>query len=324
MDIAYANEQIYSGERSATPTPPKDTADTPTPKPETQQRADLSTELSETFKVFSSSPWGAKLGGLWGNVQKQSQSYYTEAVKEVEDLRTDAIKGISTIQETIANKTAGLSIDEKSARTDPTTGADEKNDSTTDSQPVEDTDSFLARFKAEAAKRLKEVQKAEDAADEALLRFGNNIGSFLRDAVSISAPEDAASGNTEVIFESKDATGKRVIHTSRLDAQLHVIHTTPSGFTSDPLDSGQQWTQFKEDFNVEQKTDAIAQDLDQYPELRTTMGQLVPEKVEYADFWRRYYFLRHILQVQEDKRRDLLKGTLQDLLSRPSRQAQNH
>lgn len=309
MDLAYANEQIYSADRASTPTPPKEPADAPTPKPEAAQRENLSTELSETFKAFSNSPWGAKLGGFWGNVQKQSQSYYTEAVKEVEDLRVDAIKGLNNIQESLASRARSMSIDEKEAEKDAETT--DTTQSTTDKaetdKQMQETETFLARFKAEAAKRLKEVQKAEDAADEALLRFGTNISNFLRDAVAVTAPDDA-SGSPEVLFESKDATGKRVIHTSRFDAQLHVIHTTPSGFSEDPIDSGEQWTKFKDDFNVEKKTDAVAKDLDQYAELRSTMEQLVPEKVEYADFWRRYYFLRHVLEAQEEKRKELLKG----------------
>ena len=313
MDLAYANEQIYANDRATTPTPPKNTSDIPTPRPEHPQRTDLSTELSETFKAFSNSPWGAKLGGLWGNVQRQSQSYYTEAVKEVEDLRTDAIKGLSNMQESLANRTRSLSTAEKDPSAAQTQPAETTTQSTTDStiptqSQDEETENFLARFRTEAAKRLKDVQKAEDAADEALLRFGTNIRNFLRDAVAITAPNDANNGSTEVLFESRDAAGKRIIHISRFDAQLHVIHTTATGFSEDPSDSGDQWIRFQTNFNVEQKTDAIAADLEAYPELRATMEQLVPEKVEYADFWRRYYFLRHVLEVQEEKRRELLKG----------------
>lgn len=31
----------------------------------------LNKEFSEAYKAISSSPWGAKLGGLWGSVKKQ-------------------------------------------------------------------------------------------------------------------------------------------------------------------------------------------------------------------------------------------------------------
>jgi hypothetical protein len=342
MDLAYANEQIYLPQsRSSTPTPPQPQSQTQsntttsasdtsanttdpsaTPKADTSQpqRTDLSTELSETFKAFSASPWGARLGGFWGNVQKQSQSYYEEAVKEVEDLRVDAVKGLSSLQETIKGRARGLSaagegtLGEKKEEEGADEGATEGQDKGLEGESeadkkIRENEGFLERFKAEAAKRLRDVQRAEDAADEALLRFGTNITNFLRDAVAVSAPEEDGDGKGEVLFESKDATtGKRVIHTSRLDAQLHVIHTTPSSLESDPQSTGEQWDEFKKAFDIEQKTTAIAEDLERYPELRKTMEGLVPEKVEYKDFWTRYYFLRHVLEVQEEKRRELLKG----------------
>lgn len=164
----------------------------------------------------------------------------------------------------------------------------------------------MSRLRAEAAKRLKDLQKAEDAADEALLRFGGNVRNFLRDAISVAAPDESSQGST-VLFESKDAQGKRVIHTSRFDAQTHVIHTSTEGFTSDP--TGNEFEKWAADFDVEKKTEAITADLTMYPELRASMEKLVPDQVSYADFWKRYYFLRHGIETAESRRRDLLKGT---------------
>ncbi len=110
-----------------------------------------------------------------------------------------------------------------------------------------------------------------------------------------------------VLFESKDATGTRVLHTTRLDAQLHVIHTTPDKFTRDP--ESDEWQTFRDGFRVDQKTQRISEDLEKYPELRKAMEQLVPEKVEYKDFWSRYYFLRMVLETEEQRRKEMLKGT---------------
>ncbi len=168
---------------------------------------------------------------------------------------------------------------------------------------------MLSRLRAEAAKRLKDLQKAEDAADEALLRFGGNVRDFLRDAISVAPPDESEQGST-VLFESRDAQGKRVIHTSRFDAQLHVIHTAVEGFAKDP--SGAEYEAFVKDFDIDSKTDDISADLAKYPELRTTMEKLVPDQVPYPDFWKRYYFLRHGIETAESRRRDLLKGTLRE------------
>ena len=172
---------------------------------------------------------------------------------------------------------------------------------------MKESEGVLAKLRTEAEKRLKEIQKAEDAADEALLKFGTNIRNFLKDAVSIAPPsgEAGAQGST-VLFESKDASGKRVIHTTRFDAQLHVIHSSLDSFTKDPAsDEYEPWTKT---FNVESKTDDISKDLETFGELRTSMEKLVPDQVTYENFWKRYYFLRHSIEIAEARRRDLLKG----------------
>jgi hypothetical protein len=38
------------------------------------------------------------------------------------------------------------------------------------------------------------------------------------------------------------------------------------------------------------------------------MEKLVPGEVEYKAFWARYYFLRNELDLEEKKRKELLKG----------------
>jgi hypothetical protein len=80
-------------------------------------------------------------------------------------------------------------------------------------------------------------------------------------------------------------------------------------FTKDPVSD--KFPEFKKEFNVESKTDEIAADLEKYPELRATMEKLVPEQVEYAEFWTRYYFLRLVVETEEKKRKELLKGMSQ-------------
>lgn len=172
---------------------------------------------------------------------------------------------------------------------------------------VKEAEGMLSRFRAEAAKRLKDIEKAEDAADEALLKFGTNIRSFLRDAVTIAPPAEDASGNPgAVLFESKDSSGKKVVHATRFDAQLHVIHSSLDSFLKDPVSP--EWDGWKRSFDVEKKTDDIARDLDKHAELRTAMEKLVPEKVEYGAFWERYYFLRHVIESEEQRRREMLRG----------------
>ena len=183
-----------------------------------------------------------------------------------------------------------------------------------DSEAQRESDGLISRFRSEATKRLKEIEKAEDAADEALLRFGTNIRNFFRDAVAIAPPVEGESatdkdGKSVLLFESKDRDGKRVIHTTRFDAQLHAIHSAHERFRKDPVSP--EFAPYKEGFSVDQQTEAIAKDLATFRELQEAMEQLVPDKVSYEDFWTRYYFLRHVVASEEQRRKELLQGKLQ-------------
>lgn len=277
-----------------------------------QTNTNLNTELQETFRAFSASPWGTRIGGLWDNVRKQGESYYESAQQEYAAASEEAVKGFSDLRETLADRTKGLSLNTVALVG---SGEEAKDGSTTPTAKTEGAskeeaggpsgEGFLSRFKAEAARRLKEIEKAEEAADEAILRFGMNISQKLREAVSIVPPETDESG--KLLFESKDADGKRVIHATRFDAQLHVIHSNLESFTVDP--ASDKFADFKKEFNVDAKTDNIASHLEKFPELRSAMEKLVPETVDYVEFWTRYYFLRLVIETEEQKRKELLKGT---------------
>lgn len=241
----------------------------------------------------------------------QGETVYQEASKELTDLGSEAQRGFTGLSNAFISRTRGLSLNAPgpSSTTSQDTITDTKKELTTD-EALAESETVLSRLRSEAAKRLRDIQRAEDAADEALLRFGTNISNFLKDAVSIAPGDGSASASRneqgEVLFESKDAAGKRVIHTSRFDAQLHVIHTSTESFTKDPATG--DWDAWGKEFDIGSKTEDIAKDLETYPELRGTMEKLVPEKIAYEDFWKRYYFLRHGIDIAEARRRDLLKG----------------
>ncbi|OOF98936.1 hypothetical protein ASPCADRAFT_204634 [Aspergillus carbonarius ITEM 5010] len=314
MDVAYDHiqEEIFSSND-----PSKKEAAQNEPTTQDRPNVDLNAELQETFRAFSASPWGARIGGLWDNVRKQGESYYEGARQEYAAASEEAVKGFSDLRSSIVGRTRGLSLStafnpgpSSSATTTNTDKSKEEAETSTpkaaqggDEEAAGSSEGFLSRFKAEAARRLKEIEKAEEAADEAILRFGMNIGQKLRDAVSIVPPSNESSD--KLLFESKDAEGKRVIHATRFEAQLHVIHSNLESFSKDPVSD--EWAAFKQTFNVDDKTGSIAADLEKYPELRSAMEKLVPEQVEYATFWSRYYFLRLVIETEEQKRKELLK-----------------
>lgn len=251
----------------------------------------------------------------------QGEQYYDGASKQYQNVSASATAGLSTLVKHTRNlsvtapdaSSSSAAPNDSQASSPKTPAAMQDPDAhpdRPDSLPadiVKEAEGMLSRFRAEAAKRLKDIEKAEDAADEALLKFGTNIRSFLRDAVTIAPPTEDKDGNPgAVLFESKDSSGKKVVHATRFDAQLHVIHSSLDSFLKDPVSP--EWENWKKGFNVEKKTDAIAKDLEKHAELRSAMEKCVPEKVEYSLFWERYYFLRHVIESEEQRRREMLKG----------------
>lgn len=247
----------------------------------------------------------------------KGEQYYADARQEYAAASEQATKGLSSV----IGRARGLSINQSEAA-EPTQSAESTKSADSsgtitehpdkpESLPadiIKEAEGILSRFKSEAAKRLKDIERAEDAADEALLKFGTNIRNFLRDAVTVAPPaeQEGEEGSSKVLFESKDSEGKRVIHTTRFDAQLHVIHSSLDSFLKDPVSP--EWDKWSERFDISAKTDAIAKDLEQHEELRKAMEKLVPERVEYAQFWKRYYFLRYVIESEEQRRREMLKG----------------
>lgn len=238
---------------------------------------------------------------------------YREAQQEVTSLGADASRGLASLRaRALSLRTAvpptpeqtarqpGDKEKEKDAETTPTTAK-----AGTSDEAAKESETVISRLRAEAAKRLKDIQRAEDAADEALLKFGGNVRNFFRDAIIVKPGTESEDAGTRR-FESKDDSGKRVIHASRYDAQLHVLHTTEKSFTEDPATA--EFATWAKGFDAEKKTEDISTDLAKYPELRANMEKLVPSKISYADFWKRYYFLRHSIETAEARRRDLLKG----------------
>ena len=210
MDLAYDHiaEKTYSGDRAQTPTPAKDGGDSsgPAEASTSAKRESLQSEFQETFKAFSASPWGAKLGGLWGNVQKQSQTYIEAARKEAEAASGEALKGFTDLKDGLVKQTRSLSNGEEYTTEKPTTSDETITDVTPKNADtaISENESFITRFRSEAAKRLKDIEKAEDAADEALLRFGTNVRNFLKEAVTVEPADEERPGTAKphVLFDS--------------------------------------------------------------------------------------------------------------------------
>ena len=261
MDIAYDHIQ----EEALTP----EQAAQKSRDAEAARQSNLNAELKETYKTFAASSWGKSLGGFFSDVKKQSETFYDEAKQEAGVMQGEAFKGFTGLKESLVGHARSMSgsggLEGQATPTATSTCGGEDGKTRTQSEALRESESMISKFRAEAAKRLKDLEKAEEAADAAIFKFGANIGNFLKEAVTVAGPETAEEQGKggKVLFESRDVDGKRVIHSTRFEAQLHAVHSTLDNFTKDPESA--EYLKWKDEFGVEKKTDGIAKDLEKYP-----------------------------------------------------------
>jgi hypothetical protein len=94
---------------------------------------------------------------------------------------------------------------------------------------------------------------------------------------------------------------------------LHDLHSNHELLVGEPdLHDEPSYPAWEESFSAEQRTDDIASLLERYPELRTLMDSLVPEKVSYTDFWKRYLYQKSKIDAEEAKRKQVFENSHDD------------
>ncbi|PRT52384.1 BSD domain-containing protein C22A12.14c [Wickerhamiella sorbophila] len=135
----------------------------------------------------------------------------------------------------------------------------------------------------------RRIEELENSALESFKHVGEDIKHFMDEPLAtLEGPETEQAGG--VLFSSDRIT------TSRLEAQIRSLNKAKDVFT----------TKEKLDGDIESQTDRIADYLSTYAELRETFESLVPEKVEYKQFWLKYFAAREEIESQDRQRKALL------------------
>jgi hypothetical protein len=125
-----------------------------------------------------------------------------------------ATKGFTDLRTNLVNRTRGLSlagatapyVDFTGTNRTATVGEEKKDGGEGSSSSAAaaaaggEGGGLLEKLRKGASQRIAEIEAAEAKADEYLIKFGSNIGSFLRDAVTIAPPSN---DDKRVVFESK-------------------------------------------------------------------------------------------------------------------------
>ena len=242
---------------------------------------------AEIEAIKESIPWSA-FGSFVSNVRKYGEGISQNARREIEEAKKD----LKTIGETLHKDLIKVTSSEASAST--STGARDvsSTESASTTEHASTTDALGAWFKSTN-----------------LDKYAADIGRFIKDAVVIEEPEEA-DGRGGVLFD-KNSARRQQVFLNRMERQLSELQNDVKrilDFAPPSLDAsdGKAYADFVTDFSADDNTTEIAEQLERYPDLRTTMEELVPEKLEYKEFWQRYYWLVAKLKIEEERRKRLL------------------
>lgn len=262
--------------------------DTRTPTEQDPKSPGFVQEFDDAYKSFSASKWGSSIGQFVGSVRKQGELAYEQGQKELKGI-IDKSKDLIVVES--EEEEGEGTAEEKNA------AAEEKN------AAVEEGEGILGFIRKEGARRLSELEKMEAQAENYIDRMGLRVGQFLREAVAVEAPSSSSTTTEkETLFEADSQS----VPLTRLDKQLHMLQTNRAVLSTDPpMPEYEAW---RSTFSSDASTDQVSACLDSSPKLRQSMEALVPEKVTYDAFWARYLFLQQQVQLQEEKRKLLLRG----------------
>lgn len=287
----------------------------------------IETAFQKLSTVVSSNPttsaWGSKLGGFWSKVRETSETALKEVGKdfvaaknELDDLLISATTSTdvatSQQQQQQEQQQREISKEDQTLASSTDTLRPESEGTTNNKKKVTDMLGLLTKKAQLYIDDLdRDLEVIENKAGSYLTKVGTDLKSYLKDAVNVERPgvsstSGDAKENSEVLFNVPEDIRSQ-IYSTRLDAQLHALHTSKDPFLVKNEDPA--WEPFLAKFDVDKKTDEIAADLEKYPELRKLMDEMVAE-IGYKDFWTRYYFMREQIAVQEEKRKQLLKETV--------------
>ncbi|KAK7205916.1 hypothetical protein BZA70DRAFT_267024 [Myxozyma melibiosi] len=284
----------------------------------------LTEEINDAMATFQGTAWGMKIGGLWETVRKQGEIAIEETKKDISVASELAAKELTMITEQVRTSTIAsqatqvasqaasqastfVTSTRRSLDTSTAESAARRVRSTVTTAPAS-TSKMFGVLKGKAQARLDELENVD--LNKYFDQFGKDVKLFLQDAVTIAPGEDeveeagSAQVTKDVLFDVPEEI-KRHIYTTRLDAQLHALHTSVEPFLA--ADAGDAtYDEYAAKFSADTQTETIVNDLEHYPELRKLMEKLVPEKIAYDEFWRRYYFLREQINQEEARRKQLL------------------
>jgi len=143
---------------------------------------------------------------------------------------------------------------------------------------------------------------------EDLKEFSNTITNDTKEI--IKDPEITSKIGLSGLFgysQNKPSEKEKIsVIVDRHQARILILESELSTYCTEPSDR-EDFMFWKEEFNLQSKTDEISNLLSDKEKIREAHSKLVPIAVSYSDFWERYYYKMFKLNQVDERRAALVK-----------------
>ncbi|KAI8141871.1 hypothetical protein BJV82DRAFT_617842 [Fennellomyces sp. T-0311] len=288
------------------------------------------------LKAFNSFGWGQRFSSLLDTVKKQSEAIVDVTRRDLEDFA-------HVLREDNATPTRDMNSSEASSSTvtaekEP---ADETNNNSTGFAALRESLNKISTIDLNSLReglgntlnqslptQLTSVRLPENIdisqlrtemaqgtrfAEQYLQKFGTEVVDVLSKTITVLEPD---SGD-ERSRESGEST--RHVYATRKESLLAKMRADPDTYLQDPAKTVAGDTSklkvletFNAGFSIDAYTEEIARLLDEFPQVREMMNDLVPVQVNYTAFWQRYFYHVWVIEQDEQKRQMIVKGVDDD------------
>mmetsp|Transcript_43362 Transcript_43362/g.67933 ORF Transcript_43362/g.67933 Transcript_43362/m.67933 type:complete len:274 (-) Transcript_43362:401-1222(-) len=149
----------------------------------------------------------------------------------------------------------------------------------------------------EASKDLVEVYKRD------LGEFAAVVKKDTNEAVK----KTAGSIEKSVSEAIKAEKGAGIDDTKKM-SKLEAMQADAKSYTIDPVPAS-SYSAFVAELVIGERAEEISQILQASPHVSAFHNDLVPEKVEYKEFWSRYFFRANVIKTEEERKKKILQAS---------------
>ncbi|KAJ3254272.1 BSD domain-containing protein 1 [Chytriomyces hyalinus] len=171
---------------------------------------------------------------------------------------------------------------------------------------LDQAETFLE--KVDVSDTVHKIEALADKAEDFLESVEKGVWGFMSSAISMIPSATGTSSKTvpnksSIIFDRRTAT---ILSLRHAESTYILDPSKPTSTATSELDLAQRYNEYKNRFDITHYSGQIARIFEDDHEVRALLTKIVPRKVNYDEFWMRYFFRVSEVDREEEARKRLM------------------